>query len=293
MMRTLSRALAQSPLLSRGRRLVEQNSKNWDSALSKYDKLFAGVYLILEDYSRGLFPPRFEDQAKAYAAEVDYRSHIPGLNETIVRRTELSKPFWVGRAVEKYLTQFIHLMKLLERLNIAPPARLLELGCGTGWMAEFLATAGFDVTGTSIAPADIEDAGARLRGIAAKGLAVQLRFQIAPMESIAEAMGGRNDYDAVFVFEALHHAFNWRQTITSSFKCLRPGGWLLICNEPNLLHTFVSYRVAKLSNTHEIGFSRGELTSHLRQVGFPSVKYLSAPLHFWIKPHWIAAQKSR
>jgi SAM-dependent methyltransferase len=291
MTRTLARVLAHSPLLSRGKYLFEQNSKDWDFLPSKLDKLRAGVYLILEDYSRGLFPPRFEDQARAYAAEVAYRNNIPGLNLETIRVAELRKPFWFGPGVEKYLGSFIRLTKLLDRLKVAPPARLLELGCGSGWMAEFLAIAGFDVTGTSIAPADIEDAGARFNSVVAKGLDARLRFEIAPMESIAETMGPRKDFDAVFVFEALHHAFNWQQAVQSSFECLRPGGWLLICNEPNLLHTFISYRVAKLSNTHEIGFSRRALTRHLAKSGFKPVKYISTPFHFWEKHHWIVARK--
>jgi len=65
MTKTLARLLAHSPLLSRGRRLFGQNSKDWDRLSSKFEKLQAGVYLILEDYSLGLFPPKFEDQAKA------------------------------------------------------------------------------------------------------------------------------------------------------------------------------------------------------------------------------------
>ncbi len=54
------------------------------------------------------------------------------------------------------------------------------------------------------------------------------------MEEVAEKVGPRNYYEVVYVFEALHHAFDWRQAIQSSFECLRPGGWLLICQEPAL-----------------------------------------------------------
>jgi SAM-dependent methyltransferase len=291
MTRTIARQLARSFFLSKGKQIFEQNVQNWNLPLTKFDKLLAGIYIILEDYSRGQFPPKFEDQAKAYAAEVAYRETIPGLDLATIRRTELKKPFWFGRSTENYLKRFIRLIRLLEQINVAPPSRLLELGCGTGWMAEFLAITGFDVTGTSISPRDIEDARGRLNSIATKGLIVQLRFEIAAMESIADTIGPKNHYDAVFVFEALHHAFDWRRAIQSSFECLRPGGWLLICSEPNLLHTFTSYRVAKLSNTHEIGFSRKELTQHLFSVGCSSVKYVSSSFHFWIGGHWIVAQK--
>ena len=289
--RTLAGKLANSFLLHRGKSLFERNSRDWNAVSSPSGKLLAGLYLILNDYSLGLFPPKFEDQARAYAAEVNYRANIPGLSHETIHAGELQKPFWFGRPVEKYFSSFIQLVNLLEETGVRPPASLLEIGCGTGWMAEFLAIAGFDVIGTSIAPTDIEDARLRINSIAARGITAKLRFEIAPMESVDTAVGPRNHYDAVFVYEALHHAFDWRQAIDASFRCLRPGGWLLICKEPNYLHTFVSYRVAKLSKTHEIGFSRGALTSQLAKSGFTKIQYRGATFHFWIKDHWIIAQK--
>ncbi len=93
-------------------------------------------------------------------------------------------------------------MKLLRQINVKPPARLLEIGCGTGWMAEFMAITGFDVTGTSIVPADIKDARRRITSVAAKGLTTtKLRFEVAPMEAVDEMVGPRDySYDAVYVF---------------------------------------------------------------------------------------------
>jgi 2-polyprenyl-3-methyl-5-hydroxy-6-metoxy-1,4-benzoquinol methylase len=293
MLQSLARKIAHGPVLSRGRRLFAENSLNWNLRLSKLDKLATGAFVILDDYSKGLFPPRFEDQAKAYAAEVTYRTKLPGQALEDIRQAELRKPFWFAGATKKYLDEFTRLILLLEAVNLQPPSRLLEIGCGTGWMAEFLAIEGFDVTGTSIAPTDIEDARLRLNSIVAKGLRAKLRFEIAAMESVADTIGPRDSYDGVFVYEALHHAFDWRRALQSAFACLKPGGWLLVCNEPNRLHTFVSYRVAKLSDTHEIGFSRPELLGHLNGLGFAPVKYLSTRFHFWMKFHWIAAQKPR
>lgn len=289
--RAMAGKLARSPFFSRGKRLYEQNCHQWGLPMSKFDKFLVGAYIILEDYSKGLFPPRFDDQAAAHAAEAAYRHGVPGLNTAALRSVELQKPFWFGRSTETYLGCYIRLTRLLQQLKLGPPARLLELGCGTGWMSEFLAISGFDVTGTDIAPLDIEDAMVRSMSVAAKGIDASLRFEISPMESVADTVGPKNHYDAVFVFAALHHAFNWRDAIKSSFACIRPGGWLLICDEPNILHVFISYRIGKLSNTHEIGFSRGELIRHLKQVGFVSVKPVSTPFHFWLKPHWIIAQK--
>jgi SAM-dependent methyltransferase len=289
--RKLAGSVARSPIFARGRVLYTQNRADCDLPLNSLRKLQIGLFLILEDYSKGIFPPRFEDRAAAYAAEVAYRESI-GLTAAQASEAEMRKPFWNAFCIERYLGHYAHLVQSLELVGLRAPARLLELGCGTGWMAEWLAIGGYEVTGTSISPDDIADARKRIASVQAKGLQRSLRFEVAPMESVADQLGPRNHYAGVFVYEALHHAFDWRKALDSGRDCLQPGGWLLICNEPNLIHTYSSYRLARLTNTHEIGFSRGELIGHLRQNGFADVRYLSSPFHFGIKAHWICARKS-
>jgi 2-polyprenyl-3-methyl-5-hydroxy-6-metoxy-1,4-benzoquinol methylase len=292
MLKALAGLIARSPLLAHGRGLYARNRLDWNLPLSKLGKLQAGLYIILEDYSKGLFPPTFSDQQAAYQGEIDYRAST-GLAAEHSRDGELRKPFWNAWCSRKYLADYVRVAECLERCGVRPPARLLELGCGTGWMAEFLAITGYEVMGTSLVPEDIQDARNRIASVRAKGLKRSLNFEVAPMETVAESVGPVGYYDCVFMFEALHHAFDWRKSLDSAFRCLKPGGTMLVCCEPNLVHTFSSYRVAKLSNTHEIGFSRGELMRHFRQHGgFSAVRYLRSPFHFWCKHHWLCARRS-
>lgn len=288
----LAGSLARSGWFSGARGLYAQNEKNWNLPLGKFQKVWVGLYLILKDYEVGRFPPRFEDQSKAYEMEVNYRAQLPGVDLAETARIERRKPFWFGAGAGEFLHGYCRLQSEMKSLGIAPPARILELGCGSGWMAEFLAITGFEVVGTSIAPLDIADAQRRIGSIEAKGLPAKLRFETAAMESVAETVGPQNHYDAVICFEALHHAFDWRKAVDSAWSCLRPGGWLMICSEPNVLHTFVSYRVARLVGTHEIGFARKELLGHLERAGAGPVRYLGSRLHFWTRKHWIAVQKT-
>lgn len=283
--------LAEGPLLSRGKVLFEKNTKDWNLRLSKVEKLQAGAYLILRDYASGVFPPRFHDRHAAYQAEIDYSKTLPGLVPEEVTAANMQKPFWYGDGMDKYLMEFCQLCRSLRRCGIAPPARIMELGCGHGWTAEFLATMGYEMMGTSISEEHISHCQRRIEGLQAKGLKRVLQFKTSPMESVAEAVGPKGYYDAVFVFEALHHAFDWREAIQSAGECLKPGGWLLLCNEPNLVHTFSSYRVARLSNTHEIGMSRRQLAEQMRQCGLTQIVNLGSPWHFWIRPHWICGRK--
>lgn len=257
--------------------------------LTRRDQLRAGSYLILRDYALGKFPPTFSDQAAAYEAEIAAAEGLPGVGPEELADMEMRKPFWFSG--KDYLPRFSALVRSLRLLGIAPPARLLELGCGSGWMAEFLATMHFRVTATTISPQDVALGNRRVRSLAEKGLATELEFLQCPMEQILRGIGQRPPYDAVYVYEALHHAFSWREAVVASYECLKPGGWLLICEEPNVLHTFVSYRLSRLANTHEIGFSRSELVRHLRATGFRPVKVLRNRVGLLVRPHWIAARK--
>jgi 2-polyprenyl-3-methyl-5-hydroxy-6-metoxy-1,4-benzoquinol methylase len=289
--RPLAKILARSPILTRGRRLWDANERDWNLPLSKFDKIMAGVYIILHDYSQGHFPPTFNDQQKAYDAEVNYRFSLTGFAPTDYYDASMRKPFVFGKRLRKYVGAFIRLATILESLGIHPPQKLLELGCGNGWMSEFLALMKYDVVGTSISHHDIQDAETRIASARAKNLPVNLRFIATPMESANTTVAAELPFDCVYVFEALHHAYDWKEAIVSSYKSLKPGGWFVLCDEPNIVHVGVSYRVAKLSNTHEIGFSRAELMNQLKSVGFKDIRILKNRWGFGILSHWIAARK--
>ncbi len=158
-------------------------------------------------------------------------------------------------------------------------------------MSEQLALMGYQVTGTSIDPGDEPIWRGKQNALLAKGLPSSLEFVVAAMESVDSVLAEGPIYDAAFVYEALHHAYDWREAINSTAKLLKPGGLLFIFKEPNLFHTFSAYRVAKLSNTHEVGFNPSKITSHLEGVGFTEIKFQRGKYHGWVLPISIVAKK--
>ena len=287
----IAKILSHSPVLKRGRALWEANEQNWNLPLTVKDKLMAGIYVILQDYSQGIFPPTFTDQQKAYDAEVNYRFSLVGYDTGDYYDESIRKPFVYGKRLRKYVGAFTQMATMMENLGIRPPQKVLELGCGNGWMSEFLALMRYDVVGTSISHHDIHDAEKRVESAKVKNIPVNLRFVTTPMESVNTAVASDLPFDCIYVFEALHHAYDWKEAIRSSYASLKPGGWLLLCDEPNVIHIYVSYRVAKLSNTHEIGFSRAALVGQLKEVGFKNIRILKNRWSFGVRTHWIAAQK--
>ncbi len=271
---------------------MERNFASFHLPLSTFEKVAAGSWLILRDYSDGLFPPTFADQQAAYQAEMDYYGSMSGVSREEVIAGHVVKPFWSPAWFSRYSREFVRLWRVLGGLGLKPGQRLLELGCGSGWMAEFLALGGYEIVGTTIGPEDITMGTARARALVARGLpASRLNFRRTPMESVDSAVTDLPPFDAVFVFEALHHAFDWRRAIQSAARCLKPGGWLLLANEPNRLHTCVSYRVARLSNTHEIGMSGPALREEMRRAGLGEIRTLAPRLDLWIGAHWIAGRR--
>jgi cyclopropane fatty-acyl-phospholipid synthase-like methyltransferase len=250
-----------------------------------------GSYVILEDFANGVFPPKFDDQQQAYENEIAYGTALPGLTQESMELSEMTKPYWFGPAAHRYLQGFLKLVSLLEDAPLTPPAKLLELGGGSGWTAEMLATMGFRVTSTTLSPRECAIGKRRIAALRAKGLTAELDFLACPMESVAAHVADLCPFDGVFVFEALHHAFDWRATLNSSFSCLRPGGWLIICNEPNVLHTAISYRVAKLAKTHEVGFAKSALIKQLRATGFRKIVSAGRRPDLYVQPHWLMAQR--
>jgi SAM-dependent methyltransferase len=283
-------AVAASPLLSRGRALAEKNKADWNLPLSKTDKLLCGSYLILSDYAAGLFPPVFSDQAAVHENEKQYGHALGGVSQEEFQGKEIRKPFWDAHTADKYLNGFVRLFRFLESLGVSPGARLIELGCGSGWTAEFFALAGYDVVATSIAPSDVAPVESRAAAIRAKGVASELTFKLSAMESV-DAVVEAGSFDAAYVHEALHHAYDWKAALAAAFRTLKPGGWMVIADEPNVLHTFISYRVGKISRTHEVGMSGPEIVRALREIGYSEVRPISPRFDDRLHAHWIAARK--
>lgn len=122
-----------------------------------------------------------------------------------------------------YLVRIGTLMALLP----PPPARVLDLGCGTGWTSLFFARAGYEVVGADIAPDMIRLAHEQrdLQGVS----------NVSFVVSDYEALTFSNEFDAVVFFHSLHHADDEGLAVRKAFAALKPGG-VLLADEPGVGH---------------------------------------------------------
>lgn len=96
----------------------------------------------------------------------------------------------------------------------APPAALLDLGCGNGWLSEQYRLAGFDVTACDQSP----------DGLALGAAAFpKVRFE---QRSVYDPLGG--PFDCIVSSEVIEHLYSPAQMLQRAFEALRPGGTLVL-----------------------------------------------------------------
>src|SRR5262245_48491762 len=108
-------------------------------------------------------------------AEISYVTNmvrVLKVSQAEVEHSLMTKPY--GDPLRgSYFLDLGQMMKLLP----SPPARLLDLGTGSGWTAEFFARCGYGVLGVDVAPDMIELARRRL------ARSLDLRFEVCDYEA--------------------------------------------------------------------------------------------------------------
>lgn len=168
----------------------------------------------------------------------------------------LGKPF-----TDDCCAQYLASLTALFSLMAPPPARVVEFGCGTGWLALYLAQRGYEVLGVDIA----EDAVRHARAAAqARGLATA-EFVAADYETFAG--GGRFDY-AIF-HDSLHHAESELAALRCAHAALKPQG-CVITLEPGSGHGEAPSSQAAVARygVHEKSMPPAHIIATGRRAGF-------------------------
>jgi 2-polyprenyl-6-hydroxyphenyl methylase / 3-demethylubiquinone-9 3-methyltransferase len=116
-------------------------------------------------------------------------------------------------------------------------ARVLDVGCGGGLLAEALAVLGASVTGIDLAPRMIEVA--RLH---AAESALRIDYRVASAEELAAATPGA--FDVVTCMEMLEHVPEPAAMVATLASLTRPGGALFVSTLNRNLRSFLQAIVA-------------------------------------------------
>lgn len=125
--------------------------------------------------------------------------------------------------------------RLLEQLDAAPGAHILEIGCGWGGFAELAARRGYRVTGITLSQEQLDYARARIER-AGLGDRVELRLQ-----DYRDLDGTYDHIVSIEMFEAVGERW-WSTFFGTVRRCLRPGGRAALQVITIADHAFEYYR---------------------------------------------------
>jgi SAM-dependent methyltransferase len=212
-------------------------------------------------------------------AEQEYLSNIGEGGQ----QHALNKPFSDAGCGENLVGIGV-IMQLLPE----PPARILDLGCGTGWTSALFALRGYDVIGHDIAP----DMLALARENKKRYAAASLDF----VEGDYEQLPFENEFDAAIFYDSLHHCEDEETALRMVYRALKPGG-ILITHEPGEGHSINphSIRAMQLYGVNERDMPPWLIMKAGRKAGFreSSVLPMPATLHEIFYRVDAAARKGR
>jgi ubiquinone/menaquinone biosynthesis C-methylase UbiE len=177
----------------------------------------------------------------------------------------INKPFSDDMCA-RYFFELGAIFSLLPPL----PAKLLDLGCGTGWTSVFFAKRGYDVTGTDIAPDMISNA----IQLKENSRLVNLSFMTADYET----MEFEEEFDAVLFFDSLHHAVDEKNALQSAYMALKENG-ICITVEPGSGHhnNLATRKVIEKYDTTEKDMDPAYIKTIGRLAGFRIINVYPPP----------------
>ena len=153
--------------------------------------------------------------------EIEYIRQVTKIENVPIeqfRQYLANKPFSDLRCGE-YLMDVAQIFNLLP----PPPAKLLDVGVGSGWTSELFAMRGYEVLGLDISPDMIDLANMR---------SGKARFLVCDYET-GPIPGG---FDVAVIYDALHHAEDELSVLRNVFSALSDDG-IIVTIEPGAGHS--------------------------------------------------------
>lgn len=167
-----------------------------------------------------------------------------------------------------WFNQDVLLDQTLKTVPMKPGESILDLGSNTCWATAAFAQEGLNATALDIAAHEMQGLRTAEWQFEAKGVFFERVLGVMFDLPFADA-----SFDYVWANETLHHNHrrNLAATFQEAFRVLRPGGMLIVCNEPlRTLRTPMlrpGHAVAEFEG-HEHAYMRNSYTGLARRAGF-------------------------
>lgn len=195
---------------------------------------------------------------------VVYKYPLPSneLIEYAKSRTYYRKPDQLQRHA------MVSRIKKIEKF--APKGKILDVGCGTGWLLDVAAERGWDVFGVEPAQEGIEIIPTRLKNRIIQSVLTKGLFET-------------ESFDVVVLWSVIEHTHNPVEVLTIVADLLKKGG-LLVIQTPNVdslnARFFRGYWTSASFIDHLILWSRKSLLKVIGNLGFKVIKLQYAGVPF-------------
>lgn len=169
---------------------------------------------------------------------------------------------------------FCDFANIAVALGLPAGSRVLDVGCGSGWLSEYFARLGYDVKGIDISPALIEMSRERIARVP-YDVDHETGLRCSFAEHDIEAAPLPEQFDAIICYDSLHHFEDEDVVMRNIAAMLRVGGLLFILEgeRPPLGSATEEelYGVMTEYGTLESPFDYGHLRRILDEHGFAVV----------------------
>jgi 2-polyprenyl-6-hydroxyphenyl methylase/3-demethylubiquinone-9 3-methyltransferase len=149
------------------------------------------------------------------SSDPDFQNADPA---ELAKFSELAHRWWDPASEFRPLHEINPLrLEWIARALQLPGARVLDVGCGGGILAESMARKGASVTGIDLAEKALRVAQLHLRESR-----LEVRYELASAEQYAPAHEG--EFDAVTCMELLEHVPDPASTVAACARLVKPGG---------------------------------------------------------------------
>ncbi len=192
-------------------------------------------------------------------AKQSEKDYLKAIGEDGIQHA-VAKPF-SDPACGEYLSEMGALFTLLPE----PPARLLDVGCGTGWTSCFFGKGGYEVVGLDIAEDMIKYANQNKE----REQLDNVSFVVRDYENI----NYKNEFDCAVFHESLHHAEDEGEALKMVYQALKPGG-ICVTSEPGFGHAASAQAQEAIEkyNITEKDMPPGTIWKFAQKAGFSKMK---------------------
>ncbi len=194
------------------------------------------------------------------------------------RRYHLIKPFCGGPDFSPFFEEMYRFLNFMGRLELRPRSRILDVGCGPGWVSHLAAKLGHSVVGIDISPDFIAIARERVeRDPYPPYVGEPLRAEFLVHDIEKAPLPGGDRFDLVVFESSLHHFLDPISAVRNAALGLAPSGSLVILDPCAPAKGSPEWRknleLMRRYATLERPLSRSQLERLLRLVGFTEVRF--------------------